>query len=170
MEDKKEAKRQYNKKWREAHPDAVKEHARKWAQTHPEYAKRWREEHSEYYKRWREAHPDRARQHARKWREEHPDRSERSTRKWQEGNPDYFAGYHRKQKIKALTHYGNGKCACVRCGFDDIRALSIDHINDDGNIQRKVVKNIYVWLRKNDYPEGYQTLCMNCQFIKRAEN
>jgi hypothetical protein len=28
----------------------------------------------------------------------------------------------------------------------------------------------YRWLIKNNYPEGYQTLCMNDQFIKKAEN
>jgi len=27
----------------------------------------------------------------------------------------------------------------------------------------------YYWLRRQGYPEGYQTLCMNCQWIKRSE-
>lgn len=83
-----------------------------------------------------------------------------------------------KQRIKrlnlkqtVLTHYGNGKCACVNCGFDDIRALSIDHINNDGAKQRKSgVLRIYNWLVENNYPEGYQTLCMNCQWIKKYNN
>jgi len=74
-------------------------------------------------------------------------------------------------KINVLTHYGNGKCACVICGFDDLRALSIDHIEGGGNEhRRKVGRQIYLWLREQDYPEGYQTLCMNCQFIKRYKN
>ena len=74
-------------------------------------------------------------------------------------------------KLEVLTHYGGGKLACVKCGFNDIRALSIDHINNDGGEHRKVVKSgrIYKWLRDNHYPEGYQTLCMNCQFIKKFE-
>ena len=71
-------------------------------------------------------------------------------------------------KQAVLTHYGNEKCACVKCGFEDIRALSIDHIKNDGAKHRKSgVLQIYNWLIKNDYPDGFQTLCMNCQWIKQ---
>ncbi len=76
-------------------------------------------------------------------------------------------------KVEVLTYYGNSRCACVRCRFDDIRALSIDHINGGGNKQRQkenVGSNPYRWLKKKNFPAGYQTLCMNCQFIKRVEN
>jgi ribosomal protein L36 len=77
-------------------------------------------------------------------------------------------------KIEVITHYGNGKCACVKCGFSDIRALTIDHIIGNGNDHRKTNDirgdHIYQWLRKNNMPKGYQTLCMNCQLIKRLEN
>jgi hypothetical protein len=77
-------------------------------------------------------------------------------------------------KIKVLTHYGNNRCACVRCGYDNIKALSIDHINGGGVKHRKDENihgvGIYRWLLNHNLPEGYQTLCMNCQFIKRAEN
>lgn len=64
--------------------------------------------------------------------------------------------------------------ACVRCGFEDMRALSIDHINGGGYEHRKILKresgiSFYRWLKHQDYPKGYQTLCMNCQFIKREE-
>ncbi len=72
-----------------------------------------------------------------------------------------------ERKIIVLTYYGNGKCACVLCGFEDVRALSIDHINGGGTEHRRQIhKNMYRWLVDNNYPKGYQTLCMNCQFIK----
>lgn len=77
-------------------------------------------------------------------------------------------------KREALTYYGHNKCACVNCGYNDIRALSIDHVNGNGNRHRKMINveggEIYTWLKKNDYPLGFQTLCMNCQFIKKQEN
>lgn len=62
--------------------------------------------------------------------------------------------------------------ACARCQFSDIRALSIDHINGDGAKHRKEIGGgrIYRWLLKQDFPEGFQVLCMNCQFIKAHEN
>lgn len=73
-------------------------------------------------------------------------------------------------KTSILTHYGDGKCACVNCGFSDIRALTIDHTDGRGAQHRKSIGrgglSFYRWLFDNDFPEGYQTLCMNCQFIK----
>ena len=46
--------------------------------------------------------------------------------------------------------------------------LTVDHINNDGVAHRKKIKkrNIYQWLTKNNFPEGFQTLCMNCNFAK----
>jgi len=81
---------------------------------------------------------------------------------------------NQKVKVEVLTHYGGGKLACVRCSFNDIRALSIDHINGDGHRHRKITKlmgsSLYYRLRKEGFPQGYQTLCMNCQYIKKIEN
>lgn len=76
-------------------------------------------------------------------------------------------------KIEVLTHYGNGKCACVVCGEKRVACLSIDHINGDGEKHRKRIgigggSHFYAWLKHNNYPDGYQTLCMNCQWIKSS--
>lgn len=74
-------------------------------------------------------------------------------------------------KIEVLAHYGNGNLKCVKCGFDDLRALSLDHINSNGAEERKKRPrgSLYLYVKKNNYPKGYQTLCMNCQWIKREE-
>ena len=105
-------------------------------------------------------------------------RSKEQGKRWSRENPERRRELNhkcwRKVKEEVLTHYGNGKCACVKCDFADIRALSIDHINGGGVSHRRNIKcggsSLYIWLRKNKYPEGYQTLCMNCQFIKSAIN
>ena len=71
-----------------------------------------------------------------------------------------------------LTHYGGGKLACVVCGEGRLACLSIDHINGGGTKHRKQMGGgsaFYCWLKKQNYPKGYQTLCMNCQFVKRFE-
>jgi len=83
--------------------------------------------------------------------------------------------YRQEKKIEVLTHYGNGKCACVQCGESRLACLSIDHINGNGAQARrenhaKVGSNFYKWLRHKGYPDGYQTLCMNCQYVKRYIN
>lgn len=80
--------------------------------------------------------------------------------------------YH-KNRIKVLSHYSPDLC-CVLCGFNKhVSALSIDHIDGNGNKMRKAIKGhqrIYYWLKNNGFPKGFQVLCMNCQFIKRYEN
>ena len=89
------------------------------------------------------------------------------------------AGQHQKRalalKTKVLVHYGGGRLACVRCGFSNIKALTIDHINGGGMEHRLLIGGsgglrMYKWLEKNNYPIGYQTLCSNCNMIKELEN
>jgi len=76
----------------------------------------------------------------------------------------------RNQELKAevIVEYGN---VCVCCGEGLIEFLSIDHINNDGAEHRKNLgrTNIYSWLKANGFPkEGFQVLCMNCNFAKGA--
>lgn len=76
-----------------------------------------------------------------------------------------------KLRTEVLTHYSHGipKCAC--CGENELDFLTIDHINGGGNQHRKSLggrrgSGIYGWLRQHKYPNGYQVLCMNCNFAK----
>lgn len=77
-------------------------------------------------------------------------------------------------KLEVLTHYGGGLCKCMMCGESRLACLSIDHIAENGGELRKagIDKNggrdLYVSLKKRNYPKGYQTLCMNCQWVKRV--
>jgi len=75
--------------------------------------------------------------------------------------------YYHKLRIKIIEYYG-GKCAC--CGENTIEFLGIDHIYGNGNSHRKELKkhrlNIYEYLRKNNYPKGFQVLCHNCNLAK----
>lgn len=73
--------------------------------------------------------------------------------------------YYRAKKIPALSkvldHYGR-RCAC--CGETEPLFLTIDHMNNDGASHRKVVGSAYIaqWLVENEFPEGFQLLCFNC--------
>lgn len=100
-----------------------------------------------------------------------------------EKNPKVFIErsqkYRDELKYQTLSHYSKTKePGCGMCGFKDIRALCLDHINNDGNKDRLKImgKNyagsgsrFYVKLRKLGYPKGYQTLCSNCNLIKEIE-
>ena len=80
----------------------------------------------------------------------------------------YGREYRWQIKAEVLTYYGNGKLACVKCGFDDIRGLTIDHICGGGTKHKASLgsSNLYLWLKRNGFPKGYQTLCANCNLIK----
>jgi hypothetical protein len=73
-----------------------------------------------------------------------------------------------QRKKQVLTHYGGGKLACVWCGFDDIRALSLDRIagKKDNKGDKCTGEHLYKKLIEEGFPTGYQTLCLNCRFIK----
>ena len=68
-------------------------------------------------------------------------------------------------KINVLNHYG-GKCVC--CGTTTMEFLSMDYINGDGSIDRKLgmADHIWNWIKKNNYPESLQILCFNCNMAK----
>ncbi len=73
---------------------------------------------------------------------------------------------HAALRIRVLLHYGL-RCAC--CGESHIEFLCIDHVNGQGNKHRKTIKaghDFYNWLIKNDFPQGFQTLCHNCNMAK----
>lgn len=76
-------------------------------------------------------------------------------------------------KNKVYAAYGGYKCAC--CGETEISFLSIDHVNNNGNKERGRLYSdsggsFYRYLKRNNYPIGYQVLCMNCQWGKRMNN
>lgn len=79
--------------------------------------------------------------------------------------------YRRELKRIVLEKYGQ---SCNFCGYEDIRALQIDHINNNGAEERKALggQNVSGWrfyqhLVAQDLPDGYQTLCANCNMIKQ---
>lgn len=76
--------------------------------------------------------------------------------------------YKLRVRTACIAQYSNNKNECACCQETTFEFLTIDHINNDGAQHRKSINhsNIYVWLRKNNYPSGFQVLCMNCNFAK----
>jgi len=77
-------------------------------------------------------------------------------------------------RTEVLKHYGNGKLACIQCGESRLPCLTIDHIEGNGAKHRREIKRhggaaFCTWLKQQGYPEGYRTLCMNCQLLVRPE-
>jgi len=141
-----------------------------------EYMRKWRAENRERYltrnRKYYEEHKEKQRAWRRKWYSKHREQRLIAMKKWRT-----------KLKIKVVFHYSNGTMACadplhLHLANDpfatDITCLSIDHIEGNGAKERKELDTegqaFYSWLIKNNYPEGYQVLCMNCQWKKRQFN
>lgn len=78
--------------------------------------------------------------------------------------------YQNKRKLKIKTqifeHYGM-KCNC--CDEREFKFLTLDHIIDNPKQKKKAKNNqitVYVWIIKNNFPEGFQILCFNCNIAK----
>ncbi len=125
-----------------------------------EYKKKWREKNYEHAlkmeaerrKRHREKYRSATRRSYYKYRDENIAKSIKNNRT-----------RYRDRRLRTIEHYGN-QCAC--CGELKIEFLALDHINGGGLQHRKELAkknmNIYEYLTKNDFPEGYRVLCHNC--------
>lgn len=91
-------------------------------------------------------------------------------RQWRENNrekvSDIAKHYRRNLKLHTIDAYG-GKCAC--CGEATLEFLVIDHINGEGNQDRKrrgsnsSGTGFYQRLKNAGFPKGeYRVLCYNC--------
>lgn len=94
-------------------------------------------------------------------------------RKYRAKNPEKYAAQSReakrKQRAAMFLLYG---CKCVLCGFSDKRALTLDHVRNNGAEERARLGPRGVYRRAlNPKNKGdYRMLCMNCQFVTRHES
>jgi hypothetical protein len=124
------------------------------------------EERKAYSRQYSRAHQE----HIKQWRTEYYRKNKmfvgEQNYKWQ----------HQQTMIlrsRVIQRFG-GKCE--RCGFDDYRALQIDHVLGDGAEERRnrnsgiTFLNRLLNLSESELRGRYQLLCANCQWIKRREN
>lgn len=67
---------------------------------------------------------------------------------------------NRLNRLTVLKHYGM-RCEC--CSQSAPQFLAVDHVNGGGKRHKKEIgTDIYRWLIKNKFPEGFRILCHNC--------
>lgn len=75
-------------------------------------------------------------------------------------------------KLDVIRYYSNGTMSCKKCGYSDVRALCVDHVNSDGRHRQKDHSSGHMFHRsliKQNFPEGLQILCANCNLIKQHD-
>jgi len=139
-------------------------------QKRKEYYRRYYQENKDYYAEYYQTHKKKIIKYSIEWAKKHKKRRKKYRRLWVLKNRKKVNEINRRcgQKLrkKVLFHYGN-KCQC--CGETQVEFLAIDHINNDGHIQRKNrqgSKNFYRWVVKNNFPKDLQVLCHNCNIAK----
>jgi len=91
-------------------------------------------------------------------------------------DPYYATGFdkeswkkYQREKIRTIRSEVIEKLGgkCISCGYNDNRALQVDHVNGGGGKERKIYSWKYWKMLKNltDMQE-YQLLCANCHAIK----
>ncbi len=76
---------------------------------------------------------------------------------------------YRALRHEVLCHYASAptpNCSC--CGESHYEFLAIDHINGGGTKHRKGrgAAMMAIWLKKNNFPEGFRVLCHNCNLSR----
>ncbi|MEK6883367.1 MAG: hypothetical protein AABY22_27310 [Nanoarchaeota archaeon] len=101
---------------------------------------------------------------------ENPEKFSDRSKKWRQKNPEKSKLNNVKNRVSVkfdiLNYYSNGKFECACCGENNYFFLTLDHINNDGKKDRKLGISFYFKLRNNNYPEGIQILCWNCNSAK----
>ncbi len=88
---------------------------------------------------------------------------------WSKRNPKKAAAiakaYRARIRERVLEAYG-GVCQC--CAESENMFLAIDHIHGGGTKHVREIgrRSFYGWLVKNNFPEGFQVLCHNCNMAK----
>ena len=155
--------------------------------------KKYRETHKEYLKQYNKLYLQKNRERLRELKRIYylinGEEIRVQRKRWRQVNREKFRAYKKAEyfanrprilqkqkernqsiKLQVMDHYSDRKINCAHCGFNNINALSIDHVGGSGNKQRGMLGSgvkFYKWVIKNNYPGGFQVLCYNCNWLKR---
>lgn len=115
---------------------------------------------------------ERERRLARYWKD--PEARKKASQVWRDQNRTRVragvVSYRQRLRLEAINYYSKGKNCCSCCGEDEIKFLTMDHSDGGGKEHRRKLGKtpIVVWLKKNDFPSGFEILCFNCNCAKGA--
>ena len=162
--------KEYAHEWYLKHREIEIKRALEWHRNHPERSK-------EIYRKYKESEKGKKTQREceRRWKRENPDKVKATRERNIEWYRKYARDWHKKSRAKlhlqVIMALG-GKCS--GCGFSDIRALQVDHINGGGNRELKQAfkrdyRKFFLHVIESIGHGKYQLLCANCNVIKAGK-
>lgn len=147
----------HSKLCRSCYLSTVVKSAEEHRQNHRDQARQWMIDHPEDYRTYHREYMRKARE---KWAKENPEKQR-------------VIEVRHREKVRRETMMLLGGVFCAMCGFDDKRALQIDHIEGGGVNDPMRLKpwRRLSWIRdhQEEARQIYQVLCANCNWIKRWE-
>lgn len=137
------------------------------------YYMRHREEMLEANRAYYHSHKEAERKRGKAYHDAHKVEDKRYRREYYLAHREEDWEKREQRKLEVFTHYSGSPPKCATCGETDITILTIDHINNDGAKHRRIQgtgTRFYNWLKKNNYPTGFQVLCHNCNARKEYEH
>ncbi len=163
-------KKAYQKQYYQENKEKAKAYAR-------EYHKEHREEVNLARKAYSQTHKEQEGVTGKAYYQAHKEREKEQSRAYYQNHRLEYMAYFRERraelKLEVLTHYCGGQTPkCSHCRISDIDVLCIDHIEGNGGKHRKQIgglsgNSFYKWLKRNNYPDGLQVLCWNCNAKKK---
>lgn len=160
---------EHNKEYRHNNKDKIREYKKEYYYNNKD---KLNESHKEYYRNNRDKLLNKSSEYRIKNRHEVNKKKNISYWKNRDKILKDLEKKRRDLKVAVISYYSNNTNKCVCCGINEIECLTIDHINGGGCRHLREINTggggyrFYKWLIENNYPEGYQILCYNCNSAK----
>lgn len=133
-----ESKLETERCWREENREKTRVSSRRWREAHPEYIRNWREEHPEYNHNYYVEHREYFQKYSKQYREEHREELRVNYQRWR-ARLAAAEGAHTWEEFEFLCKLNNQRCWCcdkkLPLTEDHIIPLSCGGSNNIDNIQ-----------------------------------
>ena len=163
----------------------MSDYSKKWRAAHPDYQKEWKKDNADRLQTYKVKANIKSRERYRNdpiYREKLKEANHRlylacrAHPSLREQFGDDHIGYrnelrrrqnarNRRLRDEIYAHYSKGDVKCACCGENDPRFLNVEHINGRAS-KTDIGVRLYYRLKRENFPEGYQILCYNCNIAK----
>ena len=162
------------KSWKKSHPDKVQEQRRRYYEAHKDAVRERAREYARSHRDVERGKTPAAKATKRRYYERTRKERLAQVRAW--GQSEAGKDARRAQRTREREREAEARRrvlmelgpVCVQCGFSDVRALQVDHVNGGGAKDRRMKGQRRYWSRVGEEIGSgkYQVLCANCNCIK----